>query len=204
MTLTVVAIADSALVRVGIAAAIAAHADLRLAATAGSMAEAQPLVSRLRPDVTLVDNELADGEGLAYAAQLRRGRPDLGLVLIAPRSDDLLFRALDAGISAYVPRSAPVEEVLAAIRHAAAAPASFIAPDLAAALVRRRQQASALSPREVEVLRLLVDGLSAQRISSTLRVSESTVKTYLGRVYDKLGVRTRAEAMDAAGQLGLV
>jgi DNA-binding NarL/FixJ family response regulator len=204
MTLTVVALADAALIRVGIAAALAAHADLRLAATGTSMLEAESLVDRLHPDVALVDNELADGEGLGCAAHLRRVRPGVGVVLLAPRHDQLLFRALEAGVSAYVPRSAPVEELLAAVRHAAAAPASFVAPDLTAAMVRRGRRTSALSPREAQVLGLLVEGLSAPRISSALQVSESTVKTYVARLYDKLGVRTRAEALTAAGQLGLV
>lgn len=203
MTLTVVAIAESALARAGIAAVVAPHSDLRLAGTAASATEADPLFARVRPDVALIDNELADGDGLTYAARLRRERPGLGAVLLAPRDDALLLRALEAGLSAYVPRSAPLEAVLAAIRHAAASPASFAASGLVTALARRQQRAGTLSPREVEVLRLLTDGWSAGRISSELRVSESTVRTYVARLYEKLGVRTRAEAVVAAERMGL-
>jgi DNA-binding NarL/FixJ family response regulator len=207
MTLTVVAIADSALARAGIAAVIAPHADLMLAGSAASAGEADPLFSRVRPDVALVDHDLSDrdgdGDGLAYAARLRRERPGLGVVLLAPRDDTLLLRALEAGLSAYVPRSAPVEAVLAAVRHAAASPASFAASGLVSALASRQQRTGALSPREIEVLRLLTDGWSAGRISSQLQVSESTVRTYVARLYDKLGVRTRAEAVVAAERMGL-
>jgi DNA-binding NarL/FixJ family response regulator len=203
MSLTVVAITDSALARAGFAAVVAPHADLRLAGTATSALEADLLIERARPDVVLIDHELADGDGLGYAARLRRGRPGLGVVLLAPRDDALLIRALEAGVSAYVPRSASVEAVLAAVRHAAAAPGSFAASGLAGALARHQQRNGTLSPRESEVLRLLTDGWSAGRISSELRVSESTVRTYVARLYDKLGVRTRAEAVVAAERMGL-
>jgi DNA-binding NarL/FixJ family response regulator len=204
MTLTVVAVADAALIRVGIAAALAEHADLRLVATATSAAEASALVETLAPDVILIDHELADGEGLSYGGRLREGRPRLGVVLLAPRDDHLVFRALESGISAYVLRSTPVDELIAALRHAAVAPASFTAPDLAGVIARRRRHTSVLSSREIEVLGLIADGQSTQRISAKLGVSESTVKTYLSRVYDKLGVRTRSDALAAAARVGLL
>jgi DNA-binding NarL/FixJ family response regulator len=203
MTLTIVVVADCALVRAGIAAVVAPHADLTLAAAASSAGEGDRLIERVRPDVALVDHDLGDSDGLAFAARLRTTRPTLGVVLLAPADDALLIRALEAGISAYVPRSAPVESVLAAARHAAAQPGSFAASGLAGALARRRQRTNVLSPREAEVLRLLSDGSSAARIASQLRVSESTVRTYLARLYDKLGVRTRAEALAAAERLGI-
>ncbi|HEY2950460.1 MAG TPA: response regulator transcription factor [Micromonosporaceae bacterium] len=203
MTLTVVAIADSALVRAGIAAVVAPPADLELVATAASAAEGDPLIEHIRPHVALIDHDLGDSDGLAYAARLRHAWPSLGVVLIAPCDDALLIRALEAGISAYVPRSAPVDAVLAAARHAAAAPGSFAATGLADALARRQKRSGVLSPREAEVLRLMTEGWTAGRISSELRVSESTVRTYLARLYDKLGVRTRGEALVAAERLGL-
>lgn len=204
MTHTVLAVSGAVLVRAGIAAVVAAHPDLHLVAVAASAAEAGDLIERLCPDVVLVDHDLTDADGLAYAGRLRRARPDLGVVLLGPRDDHLLLRALQAGVSAYVPRSAAVEEVLAALRHAAVAPASFSASDLAAALARGRKASAALSSREAEVLALVARGLSARRVSSALAVGESTVKTYLARAYEKLGARTRADALRVAAQLGLV
>lgn len=205
MAVTVLAVAESALVRVGIMAAFEVHADLRLAGTVGSIEEADPLVARHSPDVAVVEYEVAGGDGLTYGTYLRSTRPELGVVLLAPRDDHLVFRALEAGISAYVLRSTPVDELLAAVRHAAVAPGSFAGPDLAGVIARRRSRsASVLSTRELEVLGLLVEGLSTNRISTKMGVSESTVKTYLTRVYDKLGVRGRAEAIAAANHFGLV
>ena len=204
MAHTVVAVAGAVLVRAGVAAAVADQPDLRLLAAAGSIAEADGYLERLRPDVVLVDHEVTDGDGLAYAARLRRTRPEIGVVLLAPSDDQLLFRALDAGISAYLPRSAPIEGVLAALRHAAVAPASFTAPDLAQTIARRRHPVAALSAREAEVLALAAAGLSARRISATLDIGESTVKTYLVRTYEKVGARNRDEALRAAARLGLL
>ena len=109
-------------------------------------------------------------------------------MLIGPRDGDRILRALEAGISAYVPTNAPIEVLLSAFRHAAVAPSSFTAPDLAAALARHRRQQHLLSPREGEVLRLLHQGSSVPRIAEVMLVSESTIKTYLARLYDKLGV----------------
>jgi len=99
-----------------------------------------------------------------------------------------------------------VEEVLAAIRHAAVAASSFTAAGLAVALARRRsvQDRVALSPQQSEVLRLLSGGLSIPAIAMTMFISQSTAKTYVARLYEKLGVTNRAQALMAAVQLGLI
>jgi DNA-binding NarL/FixJ family response regulator len=120
--------------------------------------------------------------------------------------DDILFRALETGVSAFVAKSAPMEEVLAAIRHAAVAASSFTAAGLAVALARRRsvQDRIALSPQQSEVLRLLSAGLSVPAIAMTMFISQSTAKTYVARLYEKLGATNRAQALMAAVQLGLI
>ena len=197
MPYAVVAVAGALLLRAGLTAALSGIADLRLVAVVPSAAEADPVVDRAVPDAVLVDHELVDDSGLAYGTRLRRRLPALGVVLLAPQDDGLVLRALDAGISGYVPRSAPIEAVLAALRHAAVAPSSFTAPDLAGALARYPGPEAALSPREVEVLALAADGLSGRAIAVRLGVGESTVKTYLARAYEKLGARTRTEALRA-------
>lgn len=204
MTVTVVAVSGATLVRVGISASFRGQPDLRLAGTVASIYDAQVLIKESQADVVLLDTDLADGNGLLYGAELRRENPLLGIVLIAPRDDDLLLRALEAGISGFLPRSAEVAATLAAVRHAAAAPASFTAPDLAGALNRRRHSATLVSPREREVLNLLRDELTVPQIAVALKLSESTVKTYLARIYDKLGVTGRDQAVSAAANRGLL
>jgi len=116
----------------------------------------------------------------------------------------LLVETLEAGLSAYLTRTAPLDVLLSAVRHAAVAPTSFTAPDLAAALGRRRTASVRLSRREIEVLRYLDIGANNAKIASDMRLTESTVRTYLARVYDKLGVHSRSQALVAAAGLGLL
>jgi len=199
-----VAVDAATLVRVGFAATVSAYPEVSLAGTAASASEAREMVTWLEPDVVAVDAWLPDGDGLALGAELRSDRPTLGVVLLAPADDDVLFRALEAGLSAVVPRQATVEVLMASVRHAAVAPASFTAPDLAGALARRRARSASLSPRELEILQHLHGGLSLPAIAATLRLTESTVRTYVTRLYGKLGATSRAQALVAASQQGLL
>ena len=196
------------LTRYGLRELIAQHPDIEIAAECGSAADALRVLGRpLRPDVVTVDATLPDGDGMRLAREFRDRYADLGIVMLTSQGeDDLLFRALETGASAFVPKTAPVEEVLAAIRHAAVAASSFTASGLAVALTRRRtvQQRLALSPRETEVLRLLRDGLSIPAIALTMFISQSTAKTYVARLYDKLGAANRAQALMTAVHYGLI
>ena len=204
MAVTVVCASGATLTRVGIAAAFEGEPDLRLVGAVASGTEALALLGAHRPDVVLLDRDLSDGDGLAWGAEARRGHPGLGIVLLAARDDDLLLRALEAGISAFLPRTEELGAILAAVRHAAAAPGSFTAPDLAGALSRRRHSATVVSPREREVLTLLRDRLTVPQIAAALGLSESTVKTYLARIYDKLDVTGRDQAVATATDRGLL
>ncbi len=132
---------------------------------------------------------------------------DLGIVMLTSRGeDDLLFRALETGASAFVAKTAPVAEVIAAIRHAAVAASSFTAVGLAGALSRRRTATDghALSQRENQVLGMLRDGMSVPAIATAMYVSQSTAKTYVARLYDKLGAANRSQALMTAVHLGLI
>jgi DNA-binding NarL/FixJ family response regulator len=178
--------------------------DLRTTAEATTADEALNQVFSLKPDVVVIDCSLSDGWRLAR--NLRDRYHELGIVILtAEGSDDLLFRALDTGASAYLNKSASVNEVVAAIRHAAVAARTFSATGLAQAL-RRRSEASArmsLSPRERQVLTLLRDGRSVPEVAATIYVSLSTAKTYVARLYEKLGASNRAQALMTAVELGL-
>ncbi len=197
-------VSEATLFRVGVTASLSAESDVVLVGIASSAVEARGLVIGASADVVAVDAALPDEDGLAFAAELRAAIPERGVVLIGPRDNALLLRALEAGISAYLPSSAPIEVLLSAIRHAAVAPASFTGPGLAQALATRRLQSHTLSPREAEVLRLLREGSTVTRMAEALLVSESTVKTYLSRLYDKLGASNRAQALATAARAGLV
>jgi len=195
------------LTRYGLRELISQQPDIEIVAESGSAATARADVARAHPDVVTVDVRLPDGDGLRLAREFRDRDADLGIVLLTSQEeDDVLFRALETGVSAFVAKSAPVGEVLAAIRHAAVAASSFTAAGLALALARRRAMHDriALSPQQSEVLRLLSAGLSIPAIAMTMFISQSTAKTYVARLYEKLGVTNRAQALMAAVELDLI
>lgn len=185
--------------RLGVRAAVQGIEDLELVGQAGTVGEAVALVAEGGPDVVVIDVALPEADskgerGFEFARALRAEHPRLGLLLTGPESHDLVLDSLAAGLSAYLSRSAPVEMLISAIRHAAVSPNSFTSPDLAAALIKRRSR-GVLSPREQEVLQYLHKGDSLPVIARRLRVTESTVRTYVTRVYSKLDARSRAEAI---------
>lgn len=203
MLTKLVVVDQHTLARLGLAYAVAGIDDIQLVGEAEDAADARRLVAELGPTVVTIDARLPDADGIMLGQELRRSHPGLGIVLLADCDDGLLLRALQAGLSAFVTKSADTGEILSAIRHAAVAATTFAAPGLADALAARRPS-SLLSARETEVLRLLRDGYSAPRIAATLSVSESTVKTYIARLYDKLHASNRAQALMTAINRGLL
>ncbi len=195
------------LTRYGLRELVSQNPDIEIVAECQSAADAPAMVATARPDVVTVDVILPDGDGLRLAREFRDRYAGLGIVMLtSQQEDDVLFRALENGVSAFVAKTAPLEEVLGAIRHAAVAASSFTASGLATAVARRRtmQDRLALSPRETEVLRLLHDGLSVPAIALEMFISVSTAKTYVARLYEKLGAANRAQALMAAMHHGLI
>lgn len=181
--------------------------DIEAVGEAGSAADALQIAGQLTPDVITVGIALPDRDGLDLVTELRDRYPDLGIVIFTAHADDaVLFRALDTGASAFVSKWADAPEILAAIRHAAAAAWSFSAAGLAQALRRRSAQPPApmLSARETQVLELLEAGRSVPEVAGRLHLSLSTAKTYVARLYEKLGASNRAQALMTAVRLGLL
>jgi DNA-binding NarL/FixJ family response regulator len=197
---------DHQLVRQAVGRAVDFEPDLDVVAHAGTVAEGLALMQLERPDVLVVDVTLPDGNGLDLVRTARDMMPDAGIVVLTMHADDdTLLRALEAGASALVLKSATLDSVVDAVRRAAVSPEVFSAAGLAAAL-RRRDNAEQprLTPRESEVLTLLKDGLSVAQVAGRLYMSESTVKTHVAKIYDKLGATNRAQALMAAIRQGLV
>jgi DNA-binding NarL/FixJ family response regulator len=206
-SITVVVIDGHTLTRYGLIGLVAAAEGIEMVGECGSAAEAAAVVAASAPDVVVLDVALPDGDGLRVAAELRDRYPELGIVVLTSNTeDDVMFRALETGVSAFVCKTAPNVEVLAAIRHASVAACSFTATGLAGALGRRSSATAGLtlSPREQQVLALLTDGLSVPAIARTMFVSPSTAKTYVARLYEKLGACNRAQAIMTALRLGLI
>lgn len=206
MRTSVLIVDDHELIRQGLRRAFERQDDFEVVGEAETAAEALRLVGLLSPDVAIFDVRLPDGSGIDAVRRARAGHPDMGIVVLTMYAgDEQLFAALEAGASAFVPKNAPVEDVVAAARHAASSPDSFSARDLADAMRRRMApQGPQLSPREAEVLQRLAEGLSVAQISRTLYISESTTKTHISKLYDKLGAANRAQALMTALRLGLL
>ncbi len=197
---------DHQLIREGLRRAFERSGDFEVVGEAASIDQARQQLASERPDVVTFDVRLPDGSGLEAAREARDTFPDLGIVVLTMYAgDDQLFGALDAGASAFVPKDAPAEDVVIAARHAASSPRSFTAPDLAEAMRRRMTPTGPqLSPREKEVLDLLAEGLSVSQISRRLFISDSTTKTHISKLYEKLGAGNRAQAIMSALRLGLI
>ena len=208
MTIQVFIVDDHNLVREGIAQLIDSEPDLAVRAQASSVAGGQALLTDSGADVLVVDVTMPDGSGLDLARSARSAYPNMGIVVLTMHNDDdTLLEALDAGASALVLKSSSADDVLDAIRRSANAPDAFTATGLGAALRRRDTMTAAkpiLTPRETEVLMRLVDGDSIASVARRLYMSESTVKTHVAKVYEKLGAHNRASAIMAAVRLGFV
>ena len=206
MTHTVVLVDDHELIRQGLARAFERQDDFSVVGEAGSISEGMEVVRRLEPSVVVTDVRLPDGTGLDLVRSLRQTHKDLGIVVLTMYAGDgQLFEALEAGASAFVAKDAPSDDVVAAARHATVSPRSFAAANLADAMRRRLAPSGPqLSPREAEVLRLLAEGLGVAAIARQLFVSESTAKTHISKIYEKLGAANRAQAIMNAIRAGLL
>jgi DNA-binding NarL/FixJ family response regulator len=202
----IVLVDDHELIRQGLRRAFERTGEFEVVGEAGTIAEALTAVDRLTPQVVVFDVRLPDGNGLDAARVVREKHPTMGIVVLTMYAgDDQLFRALEAGASAFVPKDAPAEDVISAARHAAVSPRAFTASDLAGAMQRRLSPSRPqLSPREREVLNLLAEGLGVSAISKQLYISESTTKTHISKLYEKLGAANRAQALMTAMRLGLI
>ncbi|ROP48816.1 MULTISPECIES: response regulator transcription factor [unclassified Rathayibacter] len=198
---------DHPIVRAGLRALIGAEDGLTVVGEAGSPAEAIDAAAHLHPDVVLMDLRFgADREtGVDATRALRSSaEPPSVLVLTTYDTDADILGAVEAGASGYLLKDAPPEELLAAIR-AAAAGESALAPAVAARLFERlRSPAPRLSARETEVLALVAQGLSNTEVAARLFVTETTVKSHLAHVFAKLGVASRTAAVSAARRLGVL
>ncbi len=206
MSTTVLLVDDHDLIRQGLRRAFERDGAFEVVGEAGSVTDALTALGSLNPQVVVLDVQLPDGSGIEAARQMRRNRPELGIVMLTMYAgDEQLFAALEAGASAFVAKDAPAADVLSAARHAATSPTSFAAADLAAAMRRRLAPSGPqLSPREREVLRLLANGLPVAAIARQLFISESTTKTHISKLYEKLGAANRAQALMTALRVGLL
>lgn len=221
MTIRILLADDQPLVRAGLKMLLDAEPDLEVVSEAGDGQTAIEQAGRLNPDVVLMDVRMPGLDGVQATRMLTEDRDNVQvdhlvkvIILTTYHVDDAVYAALRAGASGFLLKDAAPDDLVAAIRTVAAGEA-WLDPPVARRLLsdfaaRPDRQLPApemmqqLTPRERETLVLVAHGLSNMEIAVHLVVSEATVKTHLGRVLMKLGLRDRAQAVTAAYQTGLV
>ncbi|MEV0647803.1 response regulator transcription factor [Phytomonospora sp. NPDC050363] len=195
---------DHPVVRAGLTGILAGTEGLEVVGESGSGEEAIARAATLRPDVVLMDLRMP-GCGGVEATRRVAGPKCRVVVLTTYETDADILRAVEAGAVGYLLKDSPGTDLVAAIRLAARGE-TVLAPTVAARLVAsvRNPAGDTLSPREVEVLKLVADGLSNPDIGRRLHISEATVKTHLLRTYGKLGVDDRTAAVTTAIRRGIL
>jgi DNA-binding NarL/FixJ family response regulator len=198
---------DHPVVREGIRGMLQGYDDIEVVGQAGSGPEAVALVAALAPDLVLMDLRMPGGDGVDATRAIVAAHPATRVVVLTTyETDQDILRAIEAGASGYLLKDIAPAELARSVR-AAAAGETVLATSAQTALLGRvqgRQAAPALSVQEVKVLRLAADGLTNAAIGGRLFIGEATVKTYLSRAYEKLGVSDRTSAVRRALELGLL
>jgi len=215
MTLSVLIADDQALVRAGFRKLLEAEPSLRVVAEASDGVEAVELARRHQPDIVLMDIRMPRLDGLEATRRLLKGPTRTRVVMLTTFDlDEYVFDALAAGASGFLLKDAPPEQLIAAIQVVAGGDA-LLAPSITRRLIEefvRRppartgppRQLAGLTARELDVLRLLARGLSNAEIAADLVLGEATIKTHVGNLLTKLGLRDRVQAVVLAYESGLI
>jgi NarL family two-component system response regulator LiaR len=199
---------DHAMVRRGLAAFLLAKDDLELVGEAGDGHEALRVCDQVQPDVILMDLVMPGMDGIAATATIRERFPHIQIIALTSfQEEELVQRALQAGAISYLLKNVSADGLHETIR-AAHAGQSTLAPEVLRVLRQAARHEPApgwdLTPREREVLELIVAGLNNPQIAARLTISRSTVKTHVSSILSKLGVASRADAIRLALQHHLI
>lgn len=193
----IVIVDDHAVVREGLKRALTTH-GYEIAAEAASLSEARSQIAHVNPEIIIVDLKLPDGSGFELISWLRSISKKVGIVVLTlDESHEFLIAAMNAGASAYILKSSPISELIAAIDFSLKSPMSFSAKGLADALAAKNKTFG-LTAREIDVLAFLPSGTSTKEIAENLFLSQATIKTHLASIFRKLEVTNRTAAVTKA------
>ena len=192
---------DHEVVREGLRGLISRQAGMSVVGEAGTVAESIEAAARAKPDVVIMDVRLPDGSGVEACRAIREARPETRVIMLTSYADDeALFASIIAGASGYLLKQTRGQAVVDAIT-AVAAGRSLLDPDVTGKVLERLRESRAEDPaiaslteQERKVLAGLADGKTNREIGDVLFLSEKTVKNYVSRILDKLGLSRRAEA----------
>jgi DNA-binding NarL/FixJ family response regulator len=209
VTIRALLVDDQSMVRAGLRMLLAGEPDIEVVAEAGNGLEAVAQARRFHPHVVLMDIRMPELDGLEATRRILAADKNARvLILTTFNLDDYVYEALSAGASGFVLKDDPPEQLIAAVRTIAAGDA-LLSPSVTKDVIRhftgvhRRPPPAAvqtLTPKEMDVLRLLAGGMSNAEIGHELFISDTTVKTHVTRVLQKLDVRDRAQAIVLAYQ----
>jgi DNA-binding NarL/FixJ family response regulator len=212
----VVLVDDQAMVRAGFRMILETEHDITVVGEAGNGREAIDLVQRSSPDVVLMDVRMPHMDGIEATARIVADETSARVLMLTTFDlDDYVYAALRAGASGFLLKDAPAEQLVQAVRVIAAGDA-LLAPSVTRLLIDEVSRRPPVDPvavapglaeltdRELEVLRLMARGRSNAEIAQQLYLGEATVKTHVGRVLTKLGLRDRVQAVVVAYESGLV
>jgi DNA-binding NarL/FixJ family response regulator len=214
VTISILIADDQRLVRAGFRVILGSEPDMTVVGEAGDGNEAIELAKHLAPTVVLMDIRMPNLDGLAAAREVLATTDCRVLMLTTFDSDEYVYSALRAGASGFLLKDAPAEQLIGAVRSVAAGDA-LIDPAITRRLIHQfvdatrpktaePDQVSTLTPRELDVLRLVAQGKSNAEIAADLVVEESTVKTHVARILMKLGLRDRVQAVVLAYESGFI
>jgi DNA-binding NarL/FixJ family response regulator len=202
---------DHPVVREGLFAMLNREVDFDVVGEAKDGREAVNKTKELSPDIVLMDLRMPDMDGVEAMREIKSAMPDVKFIILTTYSDDeYIFSGIEAGARAYLLKDAPREDLFKAIR-AVYRGESLIQPVVASKLLDRFSELSrgkpsgeGLSERELEILQLMAKGAANKEISAQLSIAQSTVKTHIANIFQKLGVNDRTEAVTQALKKGII
>lgn len=199
----ILSVDDHPLLREGIAALIGNQTDMELVAEAGTGREALECFRKYRPDITLMDLQMPEMSGIDAMSAIRNEFPEAFIIVLTTHAGDVqVSRAIKAGARAYLLKSSVRKELLETIR-AVHAGQRRVSPELAAEIAEHAADC-ALTPREVQVLRMIAGGNANKEIGAQLSLTEETVKAHVRNILGKLGANDRTHAVAIGVKRGII